>query len=102
MKGPFEKGELNPNLVVQAVRLPRYFSETLDLNHPAAADWTRRMAHHFRRIHAVTSRVLVLSIPYGLYVNRTEYEGFKADGFEVDDFRGIEHEFHFTPLCLTR
>jgi len=83
----FEGGSLNPALVALAVRSPRYFVGSMDLDDArtvAAIDALGRALARIRRAaSAVGAKVLVVAVPYGVYVGR----GYQHDqgrlGFET-------------------
>lgn len=83
----FLAGELNPNLVQNALLRPGSLELTLKTNSPPYADAVASMGHHVARIKRAASgaRPLVLSAPYAAYVSKRSLNCLRGMGFELDD-----------------
>ena len=89
VKHAFLTGELNPYLIHTAIKDPRYFLQTFDLTQSDVKILIDEMATQLHRIKAVAAqhnaRVLVVAVPFGIYVSPIEFETWREYGFLVDD-----------------
>jgi hypothetical protein len=80
-------GQLNPSLMQTALKQPDYLMKTITLDRPETAGLIAQMAGALRRIKNVAeangSRMIVISIPYGAYVSRKDFESRRRIGFEL-------------------
>jgi len=85
----FEGGDLNPALVQSAVRRPETFLEVWEIDRPETRSLIATMASHLRRIRTSAdrawARVVVASIPMGLYVDPMMFATWRDRyGYELD------------------
>ncbi len=85
----FEAGDLNPALVQSATRRPDYFMETFDLDRLETKALVEEMARQLARIRrvgaAAGAEILVVSVPFGLYVSQPMFNTWRNRyGFELD------------------
>jgi lysophospholipase L1-like esterase len=85
----FESGDLNPALVQSAARRPQYFMETFDLDRPETRALVEEMSRQLTRIRRVAESagadVLVVSVPFGLYVSQAMFNTWRTRyGFGLD------------------
>ena len=84
----YEGGGLNPGLLFLALRQPEYFSLSEREDESAQAH-ERELAKHLRRIRDLTvahgTRLLVVSIPNGIYTSARALETRGKLGFHVDE-----------------
>ena len=87
IKQVFMNGDLNPALVYLGVAKPDYFLQTLDGNSPKVKLLISEMAKQFARIKAVASHnkadVIVISVPYGIYVSPSSFKTRQRLGFST-------------------
>jgi lysophospholipase L1-like esterase len=80
-------GQLNPSLMQTALKQPDYLMKTITLDRPETAGLIAQMAGALGRIKNVAeangSRMIVISIPYGAYVSRKDFESRRRIGFEL-------------------
>jgi lysophospholipase L1-like esterase len=86
----FMAGSLNPALIDIATKSPSYFTDILKEN-PETQEISKCLSDTLLRIRAVAkrnrARVLVMSIPYGIYTSRDAQETRALLGFDVgEDF----------------
>jgi lysophospholipase L1-like esterase len=83
----FSAGELNPSLVYLAVQHPDYFMETMDLDASITKSHITQMADQLRRIKSAAdqnhAKVIVVSVPYGIYVSKRSFETRRQIGFNA-------------------
>jgi hypothetical protein len=83
----FYDGELNPSLVSLAMHSPDYFMETMDLNSSITRLRISELADELRRIKSVgeanNAKVIVVSVPYGIYVSQAGFETRRRIGFDT-------------------
>ena len=81
----FLNGELNPALVYLSIHQPEYFLQTLDANSAKVRTLVSKTAEQFARIKNVAQRnnadVLIVSMPYGMYVNSASLKSRERLGF---------------------
>jgi lysophospholipase L1-like esterase len=84
----FEGGGLNPWVVHSAIKHPDYWMQTFDINQPEVQKLIDEMANQLRRIKKAAdqyqAKVLVVSIPMGIYVNHEAFDREKHFGFLLD------------------
>lgn len=85
----FEAGELNPALVMLGVHHPEYYLRTFDLDIRDVGTMIERMSKEFTRIRRAgerrSARVIIVSVPFGLYVNPYMFNTWKERyGFILD------------------
>lgn len=82
----FLEGNLNPHLVMIALGGPDLYSWWTDLKAPMIKDWVERTGGCLKRIRNIAERhgakVMALSVPLGVYVNREVHESIKRVGFQ--------------------
>ena len=85
----FELGKLNPDLVNLALKHPDYFLETFDPEKPNVRALVQVMAGQLERIEKTAERnhakAIVVSVPFGIYVNHTIFENWSRYGFLLDE-----------------
>lgn len=81
----FLNGELNPALVYLSIHLPDYFSQTMDLNSDKVSTLVPKMGEQLARIQNVARQnnadVLIISMPYGIYVSSSNFKSRERLGF---------------------
>jgi hypothetical protein len=81
-------GRLNPGSFVLGVIYPDYFSSLVDLKGPFTQMQIGNMAQHFTRIRQVAqanhAEVLVVSVPWGIYMSAKDQQHFARLGFQID------------------
>jgi hypothetical protein len=81
------EGNLNPGLLDLAIRVPDYWSATMDLGSPYTGSLISVMGKHLSRIKQAAepygTRVMVVAVPYRSYVNRSDLDQVKRLGFIV-------------------
>ena len=85
----FEAGDLNPALIVSAVRHPEYFLATFELDRPETQGLIREMSDQLGRIRRAAeserARAAVASVPFGIYVSPWMFDTWRTRyGFELD------------------
>jgi lysophospholipase L1-like esterase len=89
LRSLFERGELNPWRINSALRVPGYFFDVADSRGPGVPDLVRRMTRELARIKAVAdqyhARVVVVSVPFSIYVDRTDLEELRRFGFHASE-----------------
>jgi hypothetical protein len=87
VKDFFRNGQLNPYLVNMAISTPHYFVDTLRLEDPMVRHALAEMKNYLLRIKRAAdsfgSELLVLSVPYGIYVSERDWESRRELGFTV-------------------
>lgn len=87
VKDLFLSGGLNPALVNLAICDTTYFIYTLDIDNPIVQIALKQITEYYTEIAEeaknVGSNVLVLSVPYGIYVSNRDLESRKKIGFSV-------------------
>lgn len=83
----FYDGGLNPSLVYLAMHSPDYFMETMNLNSSITRLRISELADELRRIRSVAdannAKVIVVSVPYGIYVSQAGFETRQRIGFDT-------------------
>ena len=83
----FLKGELNPALVYLSITKPDYWRHTLDPTSTSSRSLIGAMAKELERIKKVardySARVVVVSVPYGIYVSAESFKSRQRLGFSV-------------------
>ena len=83
----FLDGLLNPQLVFLGIHNPNYFLDMIDITNPQTQTKVRNLAFELGRIKQVSldnnAEVIVIAIPYGIYVNERYLESSKRLGFNV-------------------
>ncbi|HYX27076.1 MAG TPA: SGNH/GDSL hydrolase family protein [Pyrinomonadaceae bacterium] len=87
VKKAFFAGELNPSLVYLAIRIPDYFMETMNLDSDVTRNHISQTAEQLKRIKAAAdrndTRVIVVSVPYGIYVSAASWATRKRIAFNT-------------------
>lgn len=87
VRGRFQKGELNPDLLQGSLKRPDYFLETLDTSRPEVRTMIFAMSQALTVIKEVASRnhaeVVVVSIPYKVYASRRDLESSRRLGLSL-------------------
>jgi lysophospholipase L1-like esterase len=87
VKQVFLSGGLNPSMIDLSMRRPEYYRCTLDPGSASAAPLILEMAKQLARIKNATSQnhaqVLVVSVPYGIYVSAHAFRSRQRLGFSV-------------------
>ena len=87
IKDAFVRGRLNPALIGLAVRRPDYFLSVMDADAPTSQPLIRQMGDFLSKIDSVARAygcdVLVVSVPYGVYVSQSSYETRRRLGFDL-------------------
>jgi lysophospholipase L1-like esterase len=89
VKERFLSGDVNPGMVWNAVEHPDYFAMTLDPARPDNKASVQRMSAMLVRIEAaarsVEASTLVVSVPYGPYLNDRYVASLRHLGYELDE-----------------
>ena len=84
----FINGKLNPYLIQTAIKFPDLFLLTLRLNEPGVKVLINEMSKQFDRIKKVAdqygARVIIISVPFGIYFDRHTVETRQRHGFFVE------------------
>ena len=87
VKDAFRSGELNPSLIYLSIHSPDYFLQTMDLNSARTQDQISRMSEQLIRIRnaakQINAKVIVVSVPYGIYVSQASFASRRRLGFAV-------------------
>ena len=87
VKNAFLSGELNPALIYLSIHRPDYFLQSMDLRAATTKLQISQMSEQLLRIKAaadrINAKVIVVSVPYGIYVSRASYESRQRIGFAV-------------------
>jgi len=87
VKQVFLTGGLNPSMIDLSMRRPEYYQYTLDPGSASAAPLILEMAKQLARIKNAAgqhhARVLVVSVPYGIYVSAHAFRSRQRLGFSV-------------------
>ncbi|HEY6205518.1 MAG TPA: SGNH/GDSL hydrolase family protein [Chthoniobacterales bacterium] len=87
VKEAFVHGGLNPALIESAVKHRDAFFQTFDIDDPYVMSLIDAMAKQFERIKKVSDRsrakMIVVSVPFGVYVNDHVFETWRSYGFHV-------------------
>ena len=88
IKGMFVRGELNPGLLVASLRRPDEISKTLDLDNLLVQKGIQEMSKELSRIkvsaEGVGGKIVVVSLPNGIFVSKRILELNGRIGFIVD------------------
>lgn len=89
LRSVFEAGNLNPSLVMSALREPDYFKATFDLEAPETQRLIEEMSVQLARIRAASmserADVVAVSVPFGLYVSEAMFRTWRDRyGFDLD------------------
>jgi lysophospholipase L1-like esterase len=84
----FVAGQLNPALVNLAVRLPEYLRKPLELESPGVQRAIASLSSELGRIRKASersqARVIVVSVPLGVYISPRKLETYGQTGFRVE------------------
>ena len=84
----YEHGNLNPSLVHLAIEKPRYLLEVYEDNDPATRELVENLTWELSQIRAVAdyygTKVHVISVPAGIYVDERAYRSREWLGFVLD------------------
>jgi lysophospholipase L1-like esterase len=87
IKDAFINGELNPALVYLGIIKPDYFLQTLDVNSTKVKALISEMSKQLARIKSIAlknnAEVIVISVPYGVYVDPRSLKSRQHLGFAV-------------------
>jgi hypothetical protein len=82
-------GKLNPGLLGIAIRAPRRMAATMELDNPTTQALIVEMGNQLSRIRRVAARhnadVLVVPVPYRVYVNKRDLEQVRSLGFVMSE-----------------
>jgi lysophospholipase L1-like esterase len=88
IKDAFMKGELNPYMIYLSVSRPDYYLQPLDLNSESIRPLIVAMAEQLSRIRRVAvqnnAKVIVVSVPQGVYVSGDNLKSRQRVGFLVN------------------
>lgn len=89
VKRLYLEGNLNPGLLNLAIHEPDYMAVTMELGNPFTGSLISEMGNQLWRIRQVAARygarVVVVSVPYRVYVNRFDWDQVKRLGFVVTE-----------------
>ncbi len=89
VKEAFTNGDLNPFLVGMASRFPNFFVSMANGNDPGLPPCIDRTSACLQRIRRAANqcnaRVVVLSVPHGVYVNRPTLLNYRKVGFNLGE-----------------
>jgi lysophospholipase L1-like esterase len=87
IKNAFVSGELNPSLIYLSIHDTDYFLQTMDLRTAKTKRQISQMSEQLLRIKAsadrINAKLIVVSVPYGIYVSRASYDSRQRIGFAV-------------------
>lgn len=87
VRAAFLNGELNPALVYLSIHQPEYFLQAMDANSPKIRALISKMAEQFARLKIIAQRnnaeVLIVSMPYGIYVSPANLQSRERLGFKA-------------------
>jgi lysophospholipase L1-like esterase len=87
VKDAFRLGELNPSLIYLGIHSPDYFLQTMDFNSAETQNQISNMSEQLVRIRIAASqinaKVIVVSVPYGIYVSPASRASRQRLGFAV-------------------
>jgi lysophospholipase L1-like esterase len=87
VKDAFVHGGLNPALIESAIKHRESFFQTLDLDNPDVALLIDAMSRQLGRIKKNSdlfrAKMVVASVPFGIYVNDNSFETWLSYGFHV-------------------
>jgi lysophospholipase L1-like esterase len=88
VKHAFMTGGLNPALIEAAIKHRVSFSQTFDIDTPYVRFLIDEMAKQLSRIKKTSdqykAKMVVVSLPFGIYVNQYTFETWRRYGFHVD------------------
>ena len=88
IKSSFVNGELNPSIISGGIKDSDYFFQTLDLGKDNVGVLIDAMSKQFARIKRVAekngAKVIVVSVPFGIYVSPGEFAHWQEYGFHMD------------------
>jgi lysophospholipase L1-like esterase len=86
LRARYLAGDLNPYLLMLAVREPDRFLPSVSVDHPVTRRHIRNVTAQLRRIRACSGSrpLLVVSIPAPIYVNAEDYASAERLGFRLD------------------
>lgn len=89
IRAAFERGGLNPPLILAGLASPNYWEDTIDPNTPEVRRLVDELSRQLARIGSVAGRygaeVLVVSMPMGHYVDHQTYQQRLAYGFRLEE-----------------
>jgi hypothetical protein len=95
IRNAFVSGRLNPALVQLTIKHSEYWLRTLDISQPEVQTLIDAMSDQLIRIKKVAehydAKVLVISIPMGIYVNNEAFAEEKRFGFLLDRAMLVSH-----------
>jgi len=84
----FISGKLNPPLIYSAIKDSDNFLRTFDLNRPEVQALIEDMSKQLSRIKKAAdrykARVLIVSVPFGIYVSPSSFETWRQYGYLLD------------------
>jgi len=87
VKRSFVNGELNPALLLGAIKQPNYFLDTHNIDGPEVESLISAMARNLARIKETADRygcqVVVVSVPYKVYASRRDLESSRRLGLNL-------------------
>ena len=87
IKSAFFQGELNPWLIYLSIHSPDYFLQTVDLKAAKTKLLISKVSEQIARIKSaadrVNAKVIVVSVPYGIYVSPASFDSRRRIGFAV-------------------
>ncbi len=87
VKDAFLNGQLNPALINLSTGRPDYFVSTMELDSPYTKRLILEMANQLTLIGNAArqnqAKVIVVSVPYGIYVSQSSFKTRQRLGFEV-------------------
>lgn len=88
VRDAFESGRLNPPLIQSAIKHPDYWMDTFDPHKPDVDIMINELTYQLARIKKVANehhaKVIVVSIPMGIYVNNEMFNRRLKYGFQLD------------------
>jgi lysophospholipase L1-like esterase len=88
IKSMFRQGQLNPSLLYYALKRPDYMELTRDFHTARGRRVIKRMAQALSRVRAVAdangAKVIVVSTPYGPYVNEYTCAAIRRVGYQCE------------------
>lgn len=96
VKDAFLNGEVNPGLFSTSICEPEFYAETLDTEAPRMRERVQSLGSLLKELKRITSRsgakLLVTTIPYGVFVNNVTCRNYARIGFHTSERMPVESD----------